>query len=177
MMADVKREARGCRIDARASHATRPVPRTHLEVTDTLPATRAADMVMADMFVWGCGRVAARSGAGMHHWHGALRLFIDKKISDLFFRRSRTERRVIKPPTRRFGESQSEARLRLSQLRERSPENPSRVGFGNPPSARDRGFRGRLKGKRERKSTANAFLFDPETESESHARPRARQVS
>jgi hypothetical protein len=41
--------------------ATRHVSRTHLEVTDTLPATRAADMVMADMFVEGCAKVAARS--------------------------------------------------------------------------------------------------------------------
>lgn len=74
-----KREARGCRIDARASHATRPVPRTHLEVTDTLPATRAADMVMADMFVWGCGRVAARSARWNASRTRALSLFIDKK--------------------------------------------------------------------------------------------------
>jgi hypothetical protein len=36
--------------------ATRHVSRTHLEVTDTLPATRAADMVMADMFVEGLRR-------------------------------------------------------------------------------------------------------------------------
>jgi hypothetical protein len=36
--------------------ATRHVSRTHLEGTDTLPATRAADMVMADMFVEGLRR-------------------------------------------------------------------------------------------------------------------------
>ena len=101
MMADVKREARGCRIDARASHATRPVPRTHLEVTETLPATRAADMVMADMFVWGCGRVAARSARWNASRTRALSLFIDKKNLRSPSRRSRTERRVIKPPTRR----------------------------------------------------------------------------
>ena len=81
-----KREARGCRIDARASHATRPVPRTHLEVTDTLPATRAADMVMADMFVWGCGRVAARSA----RWNASRShaLASDKKNLESQSRRS-----------------------------------------------------------------------------------------
>ena len=57
--------------------ATRHVSRTHLEVTDTLPATRAADMVMADMFVEGCAKVAARSARwNASHTHGLAFLSI-----------------------------------------------------------------------------------------------------